>query len=80
MSEQIYNPNPASTPTLPVPVAQVKGVTALAYGEPAAPLTGGSGSAFTGGGAPEPAAIFGLILVALLLAGFLSPDRLRLKA
>ena len=63
-----------------MPVAQVKGVTALAYGEPAAPLTGGSGSAFTGGGAPEPAAIFGLILVALLLAGFLSPDRLRLKA
>ena len=80
VSEQIYNPNPAETPTLPVPVAQVKGVTALAYGESAAPLTGGSGGAFTGGGAPEPAAIFGLILVALLLAGFLSPDRLRLKA
>lgn len=70
VSEQIYNPNPAdSTPTLPVPVAQVKGTTALAYGEPAASLTGG-GDAFTGGGTPEPAALLGLGLIALLLAGF----------
>ena len=72
VSEQIYNPNPASTPTLPVPVAQVKGTTALAYGEPAAPLTS---NVFTGGGAPEPAALFGLALMALLLAGFLVQSR-----
>ena len=71
VSEQIYNPNPAdSTPTLPVPIAQVKGTTALAYGEPAASLTGGSGGAFMGGGTPEPAALLGLALIALLLAGF----------
>ncbi|MFZ1643702.1 MAG: VIT domain-containing protein [Candidatus Contendobacter sp.] len=73
VSEKIYNPNPASTPTLPVPVAQVKGTTELAYGEPAAPIT--SAGAFTGGGAPEPAALFGVALMALLLAGFLVQDR-----
>ena len=72
VSEKIYNSNPASTPTLPVPVAQVKGTTALAYGEPAAPLTG---SVFTGGGAPEPAALFGLALMGLLLTGFLVRNR-----
>ena len=72
VSEKIYNPNPAKTPTLPVPVAQVKGTTALAYGEPAAPLTS---NVFTGGGAPEPAALFGLALMALLLAGFLVQSR-----
>ncbi|MFZ4790298.1 MAG: VIT and vWA domain-containing protein [Candidatus Competibacteraceae bacterium] len=71
VSEQIVNPNPAaSTPTLPVPVAQVKGTTALAYGEPATSLTGSSGGAFTGGGTPEPAALLGLALIALLFAGF----------
>ena len=75
VSEKIYNANPASTPTLPVPVAQVKGTTALAYGEPAAPITSGNTVAFTGGGAPEPAALFGLALMGLLLAGFLVQHR-----
>ena len=75
VSEKIYNPNPAKTPTLPVPVAQVKGTTELAYGEPAAPIT--SAAVFTGGGAPEPAALFGLALMALLLAGFLVQERSR---
>ena len=75
VSEKIYNANPASTPTLPVPVAQVKGTTALAYGEPAAPLTSGHTVAFTGGGAPEPAALFGLALMGLLLTGFLVQHR-----
>ncbi|HHW77059.1 MAG TPA: VWA domain-containing protein [Xanthomonadaceae bacterium] len=69
VSEKIYNPNPESTPTLPVPMAQVKGTTERAYGEPAAPLT--TAAVFTGGGAPEPAALFGLVLMTLLLAGFL---------
>lgn len=75
VSEKIYNPNPAKTPTLPVLVAQVKGTTELAYGEPAAPIT--SASAFTGGGAPEPATLFGLAVVGLLLAGFLIQERSR---
>jgi len=75
VSEKIYNANPASTTTLPVPVAQVKGTTALAYGEPAAPLTSGHTVAFTGGGAPEPAALFGLALMGLLLIGFLVQHR-----
>ena len=73
VSEKIYNPNAAQTPTLPVPVAQVKGVTERAYGEPAAPIT--SATVFTGGGAPEPAALFSLALMALLLAGFLFRER-----
>ncbi len=78
VSEKIYNPNPAQTSTLPVPVAQVKGTTALAYGEPAAPLLTNSGAgAFTGGGAPEPAALFGLALMALLLGVFRVQERSR---
>ncbi len=78
VSEKIYNPNPAQTPTLPIPVAQVKGTTALAYGEPAAPLlANNSAGAFTGGGAPEPAALFGLALMALLLGVFRLQERSR---
>jgi Ca-activated chloride channel family protein len=76
VSEKVYNANPALAPTLPVPVAQVQGTTERAYGEPAAPIT--SAAVFAGGSTPEPAALFGLVLVALLLAGFLqstSPDR-----
>jgi Ca-activated chloride channel family protein len=73
VSEKIYNPNPASTPTLPAPVAQVKGTTERAYGEPAAPIT--TAAVFTGGGAPEPAALFGLALMALLLVGFRVRER-----
>ncbi len=73
VSEKIYNANPESTPTLPVPVAQVKGTTERAYGEPAVPIT--TGAVFTGGGAPEPATLFGLALMALLLAGFLVRGR-----
>ncbi|HUM91545.1 MAG TPA: hypothetical protein PLM32_09220, partial [Candidatus Competibacter sp.] len=69
VSEKIYNANPESTPTLPVPVAQVKGTTERAYGEPATPIT--TAAVFTGGGTPEPAALLGLALVGLLLVGFL---------
>ncbi|HRX61925.1 MAG TPA: VIT domain-containing protein [Candidatus Competibacter sp.] len=69
VSEKIYNANPESTPTLPVPVAQVKGTTERAYGEPATPIT--TATVFTGGGTPEPAALLGLALVGLLLVGFL---------
>jgi len=73
VSEKIYNPNPESTPTLPVPVAQVQGTTDRAYGEPAAPIT--STTVFTGGGTPEPAALLSLALLALLLTGFLFQGR-----
>ncbi|MFO1424228.1 MAG: VIT domain-containing protein [Candidatus Competibacteraceae bacterium] len=73
VSEKIYNANPESTPTLPVPVSQVKGTTERAYGEPAVPIT--TGAVFAGGGAPEPATLLGLALMALLLAGFLVQGR-----
>lgn len=71
VSEKIYNPNAANTPTLPVAVPQVKGVSERAYGEPAAtvPVTGTV--AFTGHGGPEPETWFGLMLMGWLLAGFL---------
>lgn len=75
VSEKIYNPSPIDTPTVPVPVAQVKGTTALAYGEPAMPIT--AGNVFSGGSTPEPDAIPGFIVIALLLAGFLIQYRLR---
>ena len=72
VSEKIYNAHPEAAATLPVPVAQVLGTTARAYGEAAAPLTGGGrGTAtFSGGGTPEPAALLGLALLGLLLARF----------
>jgi Ca-activated chloride channel family protein len=78
VSEKIYNSNPASTPTLPVPVGQVAGTTERAYGESTAALTGGNAGAFTGGGAPEPAALLGFALLALLVTGFLVQDRSRI--
>ncbi|MBL8259298.1 MAG: VWA domain-containing protein [Candidatus Competibacteraceae bacterium] len=68
VSEKIYNPNPTDTPTLPVATPQVKGVSEKAYGEPAAPITGGG--AFTGHGGPEPETWLGLALMAALLARF----------
>ncbi|MBK9950109.1 MAG: VWA domain-containing protein [Candidatus Competibacteraceae bacterium] len=77
VSEKIYNPDPANTPTLPVATPQVKGVSEKAYGEPAAPIT--SAGAFTGHGGPEPETWVGLLLMGLLLAGFLirhRPNRL----
>ncbi|MBK8185088.1 MAG: VWA domain-containing protein [Candidatus Competibacteraceae bacterium] len=75
VSEKIYNPNPGSTPTLPVPVAQVKGTTELAYGEAAAPIT--AAAVFSGSSGPEPAVSFGLALMALLLVSFLLQGRSR---
>ena len=66
VSEKLYNPDPSKTPTLPVAIPQVKGVSGKAYGEPAAPITG----AFTGHSGPEPETWFGLALMAVLLARF----------
>lgn len=76
VSEKIYNPNPTDTPTLPVAVPQVKGVSEAAYGETAVvPVTGTV--AFTGHGGPEPEFWFGLLLMGLLLAGFMTGTRSR---
>jgi len=69
VTSKIYNNNPAQTPTRPVPLAQVKGVSHLAYGNTTAPSPGAS-SQFTGFATPEPATIFGLALMGLLLAWF----------
>jgi hypothetical protein len=72
LSERIYNQDATATPTLPVPLPQVKGVDAPAYGEPAASLTGGG---FAGAAAPEPEALAGLALMGLLLGRFLAQGR-----
>ena len=77
-TNKIYNNNPAQTPTRPVPLAQVKGVSQLAYGKTTAPSR--SPSQFTGFATPEPATIFGLSLMGLFLAWFamrLRPVRTR---
>lgn len=74
VSEKIYNPNPGNTPTLPVAVPQVKGVSEKAYGEMAVPVTGTV--AFTGHGGPEPETWFGLLMMGALLAGFLKRNPL----
>lgn len=74
VSEKIYNPNPANTPTLPVAVPQVKGVSEKAYGEPAVPVT--STAAFTGQGGPEPETWLGLVLMGLMMVSFISRGRL----
>ena len=69
VSEQIRNPDAASTGTLPVPLPQVQGVAASAYGKPSAPVTGAGN--FLGSAAPEPEALAGLTLLGLLLGRFL---------
>lgn len=69
VTNKIYNNDPAQTPTRPVPLAQVKGVSHLAYGNTTAPSPSNS-SQFTGFATPEPATIFGLVLIGLFLAWF----------
>ena len=80
VSEKIYNPNPQLTPTLPVPLSQVAGVSELAYGankqpaRPAKPLQAAPGPVqlaqapnLVGNAAPEPAEWLGLSLLGLFL-------------
>lgn len=69
VTNKIYNNNPAQTPTRPVPLAQVKGVSHLAYGNTTA-SSQSQPSQFTGFATPEPATIFGLALIGLLFAWF----------
>ncbi|NJN45638.1 MAG: VWA domain-containing protein [Candidatus Competibacteraceae bacterium] len=72
VSKQIYNPNPAATTTQPIPVPQVKGVTAAAYGNTQQFANGGTQAQFAGGAAPEPAMLAGLLLMVLVLGGFMT--------
>ncbi len=69
VTNKIYNNNPAQTPTRPVPLAQVKGVSHLAYGNTIA-SSQSQPSQFNGFATPEPATIFGLALIGLVFAWF----------
>jgi Ca-activated chloride channel family protein len=64
VSEQVYNPEPGDTETLPVPLNKVKGVSPLAYGPSDASA---STPAFVGHGTPEPSAWAAMFVVAALL-------------
>ena len=80
VSEKIVNRDPDGTPTRPVPLQQVKGVSELAYGKPGA-LAAGSPQ-LVAQATPEPATMLGLALVSLLLIAVLrrpaaEPGRLR---
>lgn len=74
VSKKRYNPNPTSTPTRDIPLPMVKSVTPQAYGNPTGtntPAAKKSPSASTGSGVPEPAMVFGLLLVMMVLGWFL---------
>ncbi|HZP11253.1 MAG TPA: VIT and VWA domain-containing protein [Nevskiaceae bacterium] len=59
VSEKVYNAQPEGTPTAPVPLPMVQGVSALAYG---------NSPTFVGSAAPEPRTWLGLLVVALTFA------------
>jgi Ca-activated chloride channel family protein len=73
VSEKIYNDAPQETPTRPVPLPQVQGVSQLAYGS-SSPAPGampsGSGT-FSGNAAPEPEALLGLVMITALFMWFM---------
>ncbi|MFQ5937960.1 MAG: hypothetical protein ACE5LB_16290, partial [Acidiferrobacterales bacterium] len=77
VSNKIYNNSPEQTPTRPVPLAQVKGVSHLAYGNPTTSSFANSGNwpQFAGHATPEPATVFGLVVIVLLLVWFVSRSR-----
>ncbi len=66
VTNKIYNNNPAQTSTRAVPLAQVKGISHLAYGTTASSQS--QPSQFNGFATPEPATIFGLALIGLVFA------------
>jgi Ca-activated chloride channel family protein len=76
VSEQVYNRDSSATPTLPVPLPMVKGVSGNAYPNPAQKLrpvasatvtsTQQNGAQFAGGSTPEPETLAGMGLLALL--------------
>jgi len=67
VSEKNYNPNPAYTPSRDIPLPMVKGVNKQAYGNQRRAAPGN----FTGAVVPEPAMLFGLFLVMMILGWFL---------
>jgi len=74
VSKQKYNPNATQTPTQAVPLPMVKGVTQHAYGNPGKANSSTrkkSVSASVGSGIPEPAMIFELLLVMIILGWFI---------
>ena len=82
-SEKIYNPNPAHTPTSEIPLPMVEGVSKHAYGnknqaQPAPAISYATpnqaqsqNKSFSGNAVPEPAMLFGLFLILMILGWFL---------
>jgi Ca-activated chloride channel family protein len=71
VSKQKYNPNATQTPNKGVPLPMVKGVTKLAYGSPGRTnQSTRKKSVSVGSGVPEPAMVFGLLLVIMILGWF----------
>jgi len=71
VSKQKYNPNAAQTLTQAVPLPMVKGVTKHAYGNSSrTKLPTRKKSVSVGSGVPEPAMVFGLLLVIIILGWF----------
>ncbi len=68
VSEKKYNPNPGYTPNHEIPLPMVEGVSKQAYGS--APAVN-SAESFSGSGVPEPATVFGLFLIVIILGIFL---------
>lgn len=78
VSKKIYNNAVTDTPTRPVPLPQVQGVSQLAYGNATSFNATGSGtSTFSGNAAPEPETLFGLLLIGILLGWFVLWPRSR---
>lgn len=72
VSEKKYNPNPAHTPTSAIPLPMVKGVSKQAYSNPARtnPPSANNTGASTGNPVPEPAMVFGLLLILIVFGWF----------
>jgi Ca-activated chloride channel family protein len=72
VSEQVCNPDPSDTQTVPVPLHRVKGVSQLAYPRPG---VSASTPTFVGHGTPEPSQWAAMLVVAAVLGLALSRRR-----
>jgi len=70
VSEKIYNLNPSQTQQSTVPLAHVKGVNHHAYGQPQTQTPSSTQPQFSGHAAPEPAFMFGLLLMFIVFLVF----------
>ncbi len=70
VSEQVYNQNPSQAQSTQVPLPAVKGVSSKAYSNPST-TPRATQPAFSGKAAPEPAFIFGLLMMVLIYLGFI---------